>query len=172
MSARKVLTTVRAALEAPGTGLAARAAALALAEGLTSGAAPNRIRTDFAFVRWILTGQMQTATQPNVSVVPRGWGTELMLPNETHRDGDVPLQISYESFHSDPAEIEDNVTIVAAALAQVLDRLREFSDANAGTVLQVRVPVLFTFGPFAAHVGSVASSGFVCALTVHERGTE
>jgi hypothetical protein len=164
MSLRAVLTTVMAALQDPATGLAARATAIAAAEGIAGGV----ISTNFNFERWSLSGQMNPAGMPNVALGLQRGATTLMLPNELHRDGDWALALSYETFAADAPVIEDNITVVAMAAAEVLDRLREYSDAHAGTVMQVREPIGYEFGSFST---VTSDNGFTLNFVVQERST-
>ena len=169
MSASQVLTTLRAALEDEATGMAAKAEALKGADGSL-----NRVRTDYQWVRWSLTDRMQTTGQPNVAVSVRRVLTEQRLATFPSRDGIWSIEIAFECFAGDDqALIEDSVTTAATALLQVLDGLREYSDANAGTVLEINAAegqpsIDIQFGDFA---GPVASFGFLCRFTVLERST-
>lgn len=161
MSLRQVLATVYAALEDPGTGLAARANALEILEGLVD------IETAYKFEQWLLSGQMKQAGAPNVSVGPSDGAAMLMLPQESQRDADWRLDIKYETFSADPTVIQNNVATTVTALLQVLDTLREYSDAHGGTILQVREPVGFRFGQFS---GASSTNGFTATVVIHERG--
>lgn len=159
MSLRNVLDTLNAALQDSATGLAARAA-------LEAGSA--NINTDYSFDAWLLSGELQPATGPRVSFAPSGGGATLKLQSEGFRDGDWAIDIFYETFSADPIDIQDNIAVNATALLQVLDTLREYSDAHGGTIAQVREPVGFRFGSFA---GISSANGFTCTVTISERGT-
>lgn len=163
MSIHQVIATLRGALADPMTGLAVRA------EALANDASIVGLSLDLNFERWFLSGNMQQATRANVSVSPRGWDALLKQQAGEIRDARVQLQIGYEVFQSDPQVIEDHVSTYAAALMQVLDRLREYSDANNGTVVLVEEPVSFQFGPF---TGASQSGGFIASAVIRERGSE
>lgn len=153
-----VIKTLFAALQDPGTGLAARAVAL-------TGVLPN-IRTDYRYQPWVLSGELKMAGQPNVAIAPTAGAATLRLPAENARDGEWRLDISVEFFDADPQIIMDNVGVTVAALFQVLDTLREYSDAHGGTVLQVFEPVGLRFGQFA---GVSTTNGFTATATIQER---
>lgn len=163
MSQRQVLNLLKAALLDATTGLAAQAAAEATTLGLS-------VSTDFALDPWMLSGQMKATGQHNVSVTPRGWAANTMLPNETYRDAIVSFQVSFETFAAASGQLEDTISVFATALMRVFDRLRDYSDANGGTVLQVLEAVSFSFGEFTG--GSATSSGFTCTVTIQERGDD
>jgi hypothetical protein len=73
-------------------------------------------------------------------------------------------------FAADPESIEANVSLAAVALAQVLDGIREYSDATNGSIIDLEgtQPILFQFGEF----DGATSSGFIAAITLTERSTE
>lgn len=154
-----VIKTLGDALAAPVTGMAARAQAL-------TGALAN-IRTDYFFEPWVLSGQMKMAGAPNVAIAPTIGSASLKIPAETQRDGAWQLDISVEFFDADPQVIMDNVGIAVAALFQVLDTLREYSDGHGGTIMQVIEPVGLRFGQFA---GASSTNGFTVTATIQERG--
>jgi hypothetical protein len=162
MSMRQVLATLFAALNDNVTGIAARAAVVAAGDGLAN------VRTDYVIGPWVLSGELHPATYPRISIGPATGATTLMVPPETKRDGEWTFDISFETFDADPINIQDNTATTATALLQVLDTLREYSDAHAGTVAQVREPISFRFGNFG---GISSANGFVCTATISERGS-
>lgn len=153
----QVLATVDGALKDPVIGLAAAAAALANND--------DRIQTEFAFVQWSLVGTMSDTRLPNVMLRPRRWLPATKRADIVQRDADVAIDIGYEFFGSDVSAIQDNIAIMATALAQVIDALRAYSDANDGTIIDVYDPVLYEFGQFAGPV----SNGFLATITLAER---
>lgn len=161
MSLPQVLATLDAALQDGVAGLAVKAAALV-------GVLPN-IRTDYVFEKWLLAGEVHTATYPRISYSLGPGAATLMLPNEGFRDGDWNIDINYEFFSSDVTDIQNNIAVHATALLQVLDHLREYSDAHGGTIAQVREPVGFRFGSFS---GISSANGFTLTVTISERGTQ
>lgn len=154
-----VIKTLGDALADGVTGMGVRAAALAAAAGLLD------IRTDYRFQPWILSGEMKMAGQPNVAIAPAIGAATLKIPAETHRVGEWRLDISVEFFDADPQVITDNVGIAVTALFQVLDTLREYSDAHGGTIRQVVEPVGLRFGQFA---GASSTNGFTVTATIQE----
>jgi hypothetical protein len=124
-------------------------------------------RTDYRFSAPALDGRMAPTTSPNVSVAELGWDAELKA-NFNARDGLVPLQITYELVDADEDVLLDNASINAEALLEVLDFLREYSDAHGGTIIQVLDRASIRFGYFGE---DVPSYGFRCTFTVQERST-
>jgi hypothetical protein len=161
VSQREILTTVNALLVDAAVGLRAKTEALA-AES------ERVIAVDYRFVKWALAGKMQTSTQPNVMTRPVRWQPDAKNEGRPHRDATAQLEIGYEYFGADPEDIQENVTIAATALAQVLDELAGYSLANAGTVYDVVDPIDFQFGQFSGPV----SNGFIARVTVLERSSE
>jgi hypothetical protein len=154
-----VIKTLSDALQDVATGLAVKAVAL-------TGALPN-IRTDYVFAPWILSGEMKMAGAPNVAIAPTIGAANLKIPAETQRDGEWRLDISVEFFDADPVTIMNNVGVSVTALFQVLDTLREYSDAHGGTIMQVMEPLSLRFGQFA---GASSTNGFTLTATIQERG--
>lgn len=153
-----VIKTLGDALADPVTGLAAKAVAL-------TGALLD-IRTDYRFQPWVLSGELKMAGQPNVAIAPTSGAANLKYPQQTMRDGEWRIDISVEFFDADPQTIMDNVGVTVTALFQVLDTLREYSDAHGGTILQVFEPVGLRFGQFA---GVSTTNGFTATATIQER---
>lgn len=172
MSASQVLTTVVAALTDEATGLAAKAEALK-ADGTLEAELPtlNRIRTDYRIVPHSLSDRMQPTGQPAVAVSVRRYMADQRLATAPTRDALAEMQVAVEYVEADQQVIEDSASLAATALLQVLDGLREYSDANGGTVLDldtqgVGMQVDTQFGQFD---GPVQSFGFVARFTVMER---
>jgi hypothetical protein len=160
MSVPQVLATYDGLLTDPVLGLSARIAALA------AGDTP-RIRTDFTRVPWALESPLKDTRTPNVMTRPRNWRPQVKKGDTGHRDAYVDLDTAYEYFGGVLADIQDNVAIVATALAQVLDCLRAYSDTHAGTIIEVEDSVRYDFGQF---VGPT-SHGFIATITVQERSS-
>lgn len=164
MSARQVLATVRSALQDATTGVAARVTTLKAADPSLA-----TVRTDFAFPRWLLSGQMQPASQPNLAVAIESVLTEQKLASLPTRDGEWTVTVGFECFDADAGVIEDSVTTVMLAVCQVLDELREYSDAHGGTILAIQGSLNVRVGPFD---GPATSNGFLCRFTLLERSTQ
>jgi hypothetical protein len=162
MSEHQVLATIDALLKDAGVGLKAKVDALVILLGPAT-----TIRSDFNFVKWALRGRANPSQAPNVMLAPRRWTPDQKLPNKPQRDAWCEIEIGLETFGTDPAQIQDEVTIWATALAQCIDGLRAFSDANGGTVVDVDDPLSFQFGEFTGP----ASSGFLARVTVLERSS-
>lgn len=165
MSVHQVLGTTRDMLADDAAGLAAKVATLVAALRATPFQPSSSILTNFNFTKWALRGSMNPASAPNVMLRPARWLAVQKLANKPDRDGDVAIEIGYEIFGGDPDVIQDNVSIVATALAECLDGLRAYSDAHQGTVIQVLDPIEWRFGEFAGPT----SAGFLALVTVQER---
>lgn len=168
MSEYQVLAIFRALLRDPVVGLKAKVDALVLAL-----APASAIRSDFNYTRWAFGAVTNPATKPNVMLRPGAWAGDEKL-GTGQRDATAVVDVGYEIFGTDPDEIEDNVTIVAAAVAQcAVDELRAYSDAHGGTIVDVVDPFTVQFGEFAGSgVGvGAASSGFLARITVQERSS-
>lgn len=160
MSQDQVLATARALFEDPALGL--RAKVIALAAGNPA------ILTDFAFVRWALAGTMQAATKVNVMIRPGAWRPNPKNEGRPQRDATASIEIGLELFAADPDVIQNNVALMATAVAQVLDELVPYSHATGGTILDLEDPIEFLFGQFAGPT----SHGFLARVTVFERSTQ
>lgn len=165
MSQRDVLATTDALLRDPAAGLTAKVDALVVLE--TDSLGDIGIRSDFNFVKWALRGVANPSQSPNVMLRPRRWSPDQKLPGKPQRDARGEIEIGFETFGTDPAEIQENVTMVATGLAQCIDGLRDYSDAHGGTVLDVEDPLVFEFGEFAGP----ASAGFLARVRVLERSS-
>lgn len=161
MSARQVRKTVRALLEDPTVGLSQAVAALALAEGV------DDIKTDFNFVRGSISGKMLPSGQPNISVDARNWRPEQKVV-KPQRNARVVLDIRAEFTSADQQQLEDQRDLTAIAIVKVLDGLREYSDANGGTVVDVDDPYNIDIGTFS---GPITSEGILVSATILERST-
>jgi hypothetical protein len=161
VSQRQVLVTVLALLQDNGVGLKAKTDALA-------GQSSSTIRSDFTFTKWALRGPLNPAAAPNVMLRPRLWRPEQKLAAYPDRTSTCLIEIGYEYFGTDADEIQENLTIVATALAQSLDGLRDFSDAHAGSIVDVNDPLEFQFGEFAGPT----SAGFLARATILERSSQ
>lgn len=162
MSAREVIATLRACLADDVVGLSA--AVTTLAGGADK---PERVRTDFNFVKWKLSGAAtpQPTTAPNVMLRPKSWSAD--LKRAQLRDGIARVEVGIEWFDAETDVLQDNITIGMTALARVVDGLRAYSDAHAGTVIDVVDPIEFIIGEFEGP----ASSGFLATIEIEERST-
>lgn len=159
MSVPQVLATVNGLLADGALGLSARVTALA--------AGDSTIQAVFSYVPWALEGPLKDTRTPNVMLRPRNWRPDVKAGDTGHRDAYVDIEIGYEYFGGVLTQIQNNVAIVATALAQVLDQLRAYSDAHAGTILEVDNSVRYDFGQFAGPT----SHGFIATITVQERSS-
>lgn len=159
MSMQQLLDLVDGALKDPDIGLSV--AVSALADG------DERIRADFVHVEWALAGAMADTRSPNVMMRPRRWLAESKVSDTRHRDAEAQIDIGYEYFGSDPRHIQDNIALVATALAKVIDELVAYSTATGGTLIEVRDPVLYEFGQFTGPT----SNGFLATITLLERSS-
>jgi hypothetical protein len=166
MSTTQVIVTLLAALQDPVTGLRPRAQALAEAQVLTA------VRFDYTFGKWANEGALQPAGPHVVTVAPRRWVVNQQITGRTDRDAQGTYAIVFECFATDPAEIQDTLTVHATAVAQVLDRLREYSDATGGTVIDIEDPMEFVLGEFPNDGGVARACGFRCTITLTERSTQ
>lgn len=162
MSVIDVIGTVRTCLADATVGLAAAVSALA-----GTAEKPERVRVDFNFVKWKLSGASnpQPTTMPNVMLRPKRWDADLKRANL--RPGIVLVEIGIEWFDAETDVLQDNITIGMVALARVIDGLRDYSDAHGGTIIDVRDPIEFIVGEF----DGPASSGFLATIEIEERST-
>lgn len=167
MSDFAIIETTRAACEDPSNGLAARMSAIAAKRGVLS-----MLRIKLWFQPWLLTGSQRPGFAANVSVAPFRSLAEVrdVDAQPIQRDAAATIQIGYEFFSADEKEIASNVLITAAALLQVLDSLPDYSEANGGTIQGIYGQPSFEYGPFSN--GKAASAGFLCTVTILERGSE
>lgn len=159
MSQHQVLATVEALLQDPGAGFQAAF------DGLKGGAVVP-INATLRFVKWKLAGALQPATVANVMLRPRTWAPQLRQGQ--YRDAQIQLEIGFESFAADPDVLQETITIAAAALMQVLDQLRTYSDAHGGTIIDVIDPTDIQFGEYEGGT----SAGFSATVTLEERAAE
>ena len=163
MSERQVIALLRAELADPVVGFAAAVAEVIALEAIAAGI----VTTEYNFPKWIRASQLAPASSGHdVSIVPARSSETLEIPAETVRFGTVDIQLDFSTFHSDADTIEENLLVHAAALRRCLDRLREYSDAHAGTVDQVIEPITIDYGPSA---GSATSASFRARFTIQER---
>lgn len=160
----EILATINAKLQDPTTGLAAKTAARATLRGFASGPT-SRIRTDFFFEEWLLSGKMRPATAPQIGVRPRAWRPVEKPFVGNSRKADASIEIVCEIVASEVSAIEDNATVISAALMQCLDELEPWSRAHAGTIKEYRDPTEFTYGLFD---GSPTRGGFIAVFTLLE----
>jgi hypothetical protein len=161
MSARQVRKTVRALLKDATVGLSPAVVDLANTEGVSS------ISSDFNYLRGQLTGKMLPTGQPNITVDARNWRPEQKVVKQ-QRDSRVLVEIRGEFSSADPDQLEDQRDLTVIALVKCLDGLREYSDANGGTILDVEDPYNIDIGLFG---GPITTEGFICNFTVLERST-
>jgi hypothetical protein len=161
VSARQVRKTVRALLEDPMVGLKPTIIALANTEVLSD------IVSDFNFVRGALSGKMLPSALPNVAVNARTWNPEQKVV-KPQRDSRVIVDVSIEFFGADQEQLEDQADLTVIAVVKVLDGLREYSDANGGTIVDVEDPYRISIGQFG---GPITTEGFLLSATIIERST-
>lgn len=161
MSARQVRKTVRALLEDAMLGLTPAIEDLAAAEGLTN------IASEFNYVRGSLTGRILPTGQPNIAVDARNWQPEQKVV-KPQRTSIVVVDIRGEFASGDPEQLEDQRDLTVIALVKVLDGLREYSDNNNGTVVDVQDPYRISIGEFG---GPITTEGFLLSATIIERST-
>lgn len=164
MAIDEVVATINAKLQDPTTGLAARTATRATARGLTSGAS-GRIRTDFFFEAWLLSGKLRPATAPQVGVRPRSYRANEKPFTGNARKAEAQVEVVLEVVAPEVAMIEDNATVIAAALIVCLDELEAWSRANNGTIKLLRDPIDLNFGTFD---GTPTRGGFIAVINLLE----
>jgi hypothetical protein len=153
-------------------GLTPRVLALAANYGLAN------IRSDFRYSPWAtLSDQMRVGTQPTISIAPGDGDAEIesIVPGSVSgatRDSNIPIIIGYEFVHNDLQVIQDNVITVAEAVAQVIDKLRDYSDATTKAIIDVESPYRVKFGDYPGGSATATSSGFRYTVTIRERGTQ
>ena len=160
-----VLVTLRGAMADGATGLAVKAAAIAVLRGYAAG----RIRTDFVVDRWSLSDAMKPATQPHYAFAPAAGAIAQKTFLATPRESRHAIRFSLETFAADSAVLEDNVTALALAFMQVLDGIEAYSRANAGTIVLLEDPITLRYGSFG---GPPTLGGFTADFTVLEQSQE
>lgn len=159
MSMPQILATWDALVRDPDVGLAAKVEALALSNGAD-------IRSDFNYLAWALQGQLSATQSPNVMMRPLRW---LAQPKDGgQRDADAEIQFGYEYFGADLGDIQENVTLVSVAFAQVVDEFRNYSDRVGATFLELAGAIAYDFGQFAGPT----SHGFLATITLTERSSQ
>lgn len=161
MSFRQVRQTVLDLLQDPVLGLKPTIEALADAEDLT-------VRSDFNYVRGSLTGKIQTTGKPNIGVRSPRWSPEQKV-SKPQRDASVVIEVMGEFSSADQVKLEEQRDLTVIAVVQVLERLRDYSDDNNGTILDVLDPYSINIGQFG---GPVTTEGFICATTILERSSQ
>lgn len=165
MSQNEIIATVNALLADAALGIKAKLSALAAGNAIP-------IATDFRFVPWVLAGTMQPATQVNMMTRPSRWSPDAKNDGRPHRDATAGIEIGYEYFGADPDQIQENLSLAATALAQVIDELPTYAAAHDGTVYDIEDPMDFVFGEFAGAIAGATSNGFICRITVLERSSQ
>lgn len=171
MSLDRVLETLSAALADPATGLAVRVEDQAQARGYSVGAtADSDIRSDFRFVEWRLSGQMQPSAPPEIAVSMQRSTESVNPPPMTEQTGTHTLVIGYGFVTADLGQLQRNVVLVKKAVLGVLRELQEYSREHGGTVAQVQGDVDTVYGDFGGDV--ITESGFQCVFVVEELSQE
>lgn len=160
MSQLEILATFDALLTDATRGLQAKAAALA--------AGDTEIMSTFELVPWALAGTMRPATQVNVMLRPGSWRADAKNIARPERDAVAQVEIGVELFAADPVVIQKNVTLIATALAQVVDDIVDYARETGGTIYDVDDPMEFLFGQFTGPT----SHGFLARVTVLERSSQ
>jgi hypothetical protein len=161
MSMREVLVLVDALLQDPTYGLAAMVDSL-------EGAVPTKVRSEFNFVAWGLrTEVVRQTSKPNVMLRPGTWTPNARYVGTNQRDARCEIVIGFETFHNELEVIQNELALVATAVARVMDTLVAYSAAHGGTVYDIEDPMQFLFGQFAG----VVSNGFLATITLLERST-
>lgn len=98
---------------------------------------------------------------------PVRWNTNERIGADV-REGTATIEVGFEYFAASPEDNVDEVTLVATALAQCLDQLRDFSDAHQSQFGSCVVGLLpgmdWSFGDFEGPT----SYGFICRVSVSE----
>lgn len=157
----EVLATTQAAFRDRTSGLAARAAAIADTADLA-------VRSDFAFGKWALRETLSPTTAHRVVIRPAA-GLEEAKQGTLQRDAVHTLAILIEVFGADEDEIERSLVVIQLAVIQVLDELRDYSDAHDGTVIEIPDAISTRYGEF---TGSASlSGGLISTVNIRERST-
>jgi hypothetical protein len=164
MAIHEILATLQGRLADPTTGIATKVPALVSGLGLPAG----RVATDFAYEAWMLVGRMQNATRSIFAFRARAYTAEQRVFIGNSRKAAARIDVAFECFAADPAQLQDTVAVVAQALLQTLDDLEPWSRTHAGTIALLQDPIEFQFGDFAGLEGTPTSSGFIATLTLQE----
>jgi len=157
MSMQEILETTKAALLDPSIGLIAQ----------LDPVREELVRKDFVITPWKLQGPLADARQHNIAVMPADWDVEVSESDTAHRDADARVRIAFECFDSDAATIEATVLAFSLAVVKVVARLRAFSDATRGTIIEVGSRIRVVMGEFPG----ATSGGFTATFTLSERST-
>jgi len=123
MSWIRLYPLIRALIEDPALGLAAKVEALETVVQST-------VRSDFNLVAWGLRGDLLPTSKPNVML---RMGTALIEPDYLggqQADGLIEVEIGFETMHADPQVINDEVLVYGAAIVALFNDLRLFSDTQ------------------------------------------
>jgi hypothetical protein len=176
MSQRQALAIVQALLEDETLGLRAKTEALASSLPNAPTGNPGPLSADFAFYRGALPGALRPTTRGNVMLRPVRWITNPRIGQDAGsggvREGTAPIEIGFETFGASHEDNVDEATLVATALVQCLDGIREFADANktrfGACVVGIAPGMDFSFGDFEGP----ASYGFLARITVEEESQD
>lgn len=164
MSMSAVLATIQQRLADSTTGLAVKVAARATALGYQ----PDRVRTDFVYEKWSLSGQMREATATSIAIAPDSLSVPEKRFSSERRDTPSAILVSCQVFDGDVDSLQDNIVAVSEAFLQCLDDLVAFSTANGGTIVNLFDPIVVTFTDFN---GEPTQGGFLAQFTVLDRST-
>lgn len=167
MSVRQTLAIVEALLQDDALGLRPTVERLAASLPNAPTGDPGPLSADFTFFRGQLPGIRPANGGGNVMLRPTRWNTNTRIGADV-REGTATIEIGFEYFGASPADNVDEVTLVATALAQCLDQLRDFSDAHRsefGACIVDVVPGMdWSFGDFEGP----SSYGFIARVAVQE----
>lgn len=165
MSQREVLALMDTYLKDETVGLSATVERLASLPNLSLGK-PGPLSSGFNFYRGKLPGMRPAGGGGgNVMLRPVRWLPEVSdVVSNLLRVGMAAFEIGFETFTASPDDAVDEATLVATALAQMMDGLRAYSDAQQGTVEAVQSPMDFSFGDFEGPT----SYGFLARITITE----
>lgn len=164
MSMRQVLDLTQEYFADPARGFAAKMDAL---EPLVDGV----VRSEVTFLPWAMKSDaLRPTTRANVMIRPGGWRPNARYVGTNQRDAECDVVVGYETFHSDLAAIQTELTLAATVVAQLMDELPGYAmeiigGVQRGTVYDVRDPMQFVFGQFEG----ATSSGFLATITLLER---
>lgn len=167
MSQRQTLAIVQALLEDESLGLRATVERLAATLPNAPTGDPGPLSADFAFYRGALPGVMRPATSANVMLRPVRWVTNPRLGGNV-REGVASIDVGFEMTSASLGDRVDEVALVATALVQCLDGLRDYSDAHAATygsvIVDVNPGIDFSFADFEGP----NTYGFLARFSVQE----
>jgi hypothetical protein len=166
MSQREVLATIEALLRDETQGLRATVESLATSLTDLAPADPGPYSSEFTFYRGQLPGTRPTNGGGNVMLRPTRWQPNSRYTGMVQREASASIEIGFECFGMSAADNVNEATLVATALAQVLDRIRDYSDAHKATVVDFvpDSPMDFSFGDFEGPT----SYGFIARFSIRE----